>query len=56
MVGIVDRKSSFNNRHSYNSGHAYAYFGYNGYRYPNGGSQGPGMKTGDVIEVVINPI
>ena len=30
------------------------YFGYGGYKYPNGGNEGGGFRQGDVVEVDIN--
>lgn len=49
MIGIVDKIKQFNVRQSYSSGNAVAYYGSNGCRYPNGGNDGPGLKTGDIV-------
>lgn len=54
MVGVVDYAKQKEKRHSYNSGNAICYWGYQGGKYPCYAKEGDGFKVGDVVEVEVN--
>lgn len=54
MLGVLDYAKQKDQRLSYSSGNAMCYYGYNGYKYPGGGSEGEGFKQGDIVEADVN--
>lgn len=54
MVGIVDRATQFDKRTSYNTSNAVALHN-NGNIYPGNKSTGCPYKSGDTIEIKVNP-
>ena len=53
-IGVTDYEQQKDSRRSYGSGNAMCYYGRDGYKYPNDGTEGSGFKQGDVMEVEVD--